>query len=177
VPPEEGGVTPTPNERPQSLKARIAGMQIRYDNGKAALQKQDYRTAISVFGEIVKEEPRYRDAAALIDQARAGLRDSARQTVAAAQRQAAEGQLLEALESFERARRIDAQVDGVDEGVKQVRERMKRAGEDAYKRAKQYDAVGRVPEAIALYEQAVKMLPEGDANRKLAQDRLAALKP
>lgn len=53
---------------------------------------------------------------------------------------------------------------------------MNKEGDEAYRRAKQYDALGRTPEAIALYERAVKFLSDNNPNRKPAQDRLSALR-
>ena len=38
------------------------------------------------------------------------------------------------------------------------------------------DALGRSADAIPLYEQAVQYLPDADPNKKVAQERLAALK-
>jgi tetratricopeptide (TPR) repeat protein len=49
-------------------------------------------------------------------------------------------------------------------------------GEDAFKRARQYDALGRVQEAISMYEKAIELLPSDHASVKTARERLAALK-
>ena len=57
-----------------------------------------------------------------------------------------------------------------------VRDRMKTDGADAFRRARQYDALGRVPEAVALYERAVRYLDASDPNREAARARLEVLR-
>jgi hypothetical protein len=53
---------------------------------------------------------------------------------------------------------------------------MQSEGEDAFKRARQFDAIGRLQEAISMYEKAILMLPPDHASTKVARERLAALK-
>jgi hypothetical protein len=53
---------------------------------------------------------------------------------------------------------------------------MKAEGTDAFTRAKQYDAAGRNPEAIALYERACRYLPDDDPIKKAATGRLDSLR-
>ena len=53
---------------------------------------------------------------------------------------------------------------------------MAEAGDDAYRKARQFDARNRLSEAITWYQRAVTWLPESDARKALAQERLAVLK-
>ena len=53
---------------------------------------------------------------------------------------------------------------------------MRAEASDAFTKARQYDTVGRVAEAIALYERVVAFLPEDDPTRKIAKARLDVLK-
>jgi len=53
---------------------------------------------------------------------------------------------------------------------------MKIEGEAAFRRAKQYDALERVDDAMKEYERALKLLSDDDPDKKAAQDRLDALR-
>lgn len=82
-----------------------------------------------------------------------------------------------ALEHYQRARQLDPSLGViVDAAVTRVRTRRAADSAEAYRRARQYDALGRVADAITWYERAIRGLPEGDSNRALAVQRLAVLK-
>jgi len=49
-------------------------------------------------------------------------------------------------------------------------------GHDAFRRGRQFDAVGRTPDAIAMYEKAIKLLPDDHPSAVAARERLAALR-
>ena len=51
------------------------------------------------------------------------------------------------------------------------------AAKHAYERARQYDALGRIPEAIALYERATRLLPPDHPEQRPARERLRSLSP
>jgi tetratricopeptide (TPR) repeat protein len=88
--------------------------------------------------------------------------------------------LKEALQSgLVTARRVEAAEATLNEAtqsITRVRTRGKREGDAAFQRARQNDAMGRRDEAIKGYEQALKLLPDEDANAKTAKDRLDALR-
>ncbi len=51
------------------------------------------------------------------------------------------------------------------------------AGVDAFRRATQYEALDRIPDAVSWYEQAIALLPDDDPRRQVAIERLAMLRP
>jgi hypothetical protein len=53
---------------------------------------------------------------------------------------------------------------------------MHAAGDDAYRKARQFDARNRAAEAIGWYERAVDWLPPQDPRRQTARARLTELK-
>jgi tetratricopeptide (TPR) repeat protein len=69
-----------------------------------------------------------------------------------------------------------AATSAAEESIRRLDVRMKREADEALTRAKQYDAVGRIPEAVALYERAYQYLPEADPARKPVKDRLELLR-
>jgi tetratricopeptide (TPR) repeat protein len=82
-----------------------------------------------------------------------------------------------ALRSYERARTMDPSLAGLAAAsIARVQESMLTEGADAFKRARQYDAVNRVDDAIVWYERAVKTLPDSSPDKRTATDRLRALK-
>jgi len=87
------------------------------------------------------------------------------------------GDLADALKQFERARQLDtSRANVADRAIARVRERMTREGTAALRTARQYDALGRNDDAMTWYERAVKLLPDEDPNKKIAKERLDALR-
>lgn len=173
---ETGGVSRRPGESVTAWRARTRQLQDRYQSAKAALQDKDYQAAANLFEDILKEEPSYLDAPALLMQAHTGIRAAAQQAFDAGVKAEKDGDLVNALKQYERAQQLSASLPGLDEAMRRVRERARTEGEDAYKRARQYDALGRVDEARAMYEKALQLLPADSPMRKAARDRLDALK-
>jgi len=83
-----------------------------------------------------------------------------------------------ALRAYERVRAVDPAFSGLAlAGIARVREQMHADGADAFKRAREYDAMNRVDDAVAWYERAFRNLPDDSPDKKTAADRLRALKP
>jgi len=112
----------------------------------------------------------------LLARAREGQHASARDAFEAGNKLDAAGDWGAALQKYDLARQIDHSLAGLDDAATRVRERMHAAGVDAFKRARQYDALGRSAEALKEYEKAAQWLPSEDLNRKAARDRADQLK-
>jgi len=175
LPPIEIGCRP--GEKRADCAERAREVSDRYDRAKTTLDAGAYEAAIAQFTEITNDEPDYRDVAALLARAREGIHAIAQQALEAAMKAEAEGDLVGAIQQYARARQVDSSTGGVaDESSKRVRARMKVEGTDAFKRAKQYDAGDRVPQAVMFYELAFRYLPDDDPNKKVAKDRWDALR-
>jgi pSer/pThr/pTyr-binding forkhead associated (FHA) protein/tetratricopeptide (TPR) repeat protein len=147
-----------------------------YTQGKSALSAGRYREAIGAFESALLNSPNYQDATALLEQARAGVRGEAQKVVSQAQSLAGSGDLAGALREYERARQIDPNLNSIATGVAEVRGKMKGMGDEAYKRGRQLEAVGRLQDATMQYTRAAEMLPADDANGRAARERLENLK-
>jgi tetratricopeptide (TPR) repeat protein len=178
TPAKPGATPPGPTRAQQRRDAAKKDQDIakRYQTAKAAMTRGDYADAVSGFDSVVKERPGYLDAASMLDQARGHIRTQAQQTTQQAAELAAKGEYAAALQQYERARRLDPSLAGAEQGIASVHRQMKEAGDDAFKRARQLDAVGRAQAALPLYEKAVSLLSADDANGKAARERLDALK-
>ena len=161
----------------QRAREREAELQGRLDEARTLLNAQEFPAAISALEAIVQDEPDHADAAALLATAREDMTAAGRKAFDRAVRAEAESEWEEAIEGYERARILDDAIFGVDAAIGRVRERMLEAGTDAYKRARQYDALGRIPEAVALYERAIRLLPPDHSEHQPAQERLSRLSP
>lgn len=166
-----------PNESEADWRARDLATAGRYDRAKAALDGGSFQNAVTQLSEIQRDEPGYKDVATLITQAREGVHRLAQQALDAGAKAEASGDWVGAVQHYDQAAQIEpSTAAGAEESARRVRARMKTEGTDAFTRAKQYDAVRRVPEAVALYERAYRYLTDDDPNRKVAKDRLDALR-
>ena len=174
TPGKKPGKTTKPVKTPDHVPSPY--VQQRYAQGKAALERGRYTEATAAFEEVLQQEPGYLDTQALLNQTRAAQKAKAVEAVQAGQKLAESGDLSGAREQYARARALDKNTPGLEEGLAALADKMKDVGASAYRRARQYDALGQSADAIPLYEQAVQYLPDSDPNKKTAQERLAALK-
>lgn len=170
-----------PKETDAAWRARSQAVQTQYQNARAALDRGDFPGAISGFEAILRDEPGYQDSQALLSKAQEGQqaegRQAARQAFEAAIAADVAGNWTGAIQQFERARQLDVSLaPQADDGMRRTREKMRVAGSEAFKRARQYDALGRTTDAIAQYNEAATLLPPDDPNSKAAKDRLNALR-
>jgi tetratricopeptide (TPR) repeat protein len=91
---------------------------------------------------------------------------------------AAEGanDLTSALQHFQAARRLDGTYAEAQQAITRVTARMSTEGNEAFVRARQYDALDRTDQAITWYERAYRSLPDDNPNRRVARERLDALR-
>jgi len=160
----------------QGWRQRASALQARYAYSKVALDRGDYAAAAGGFSAILLEEPGYLDAPQLLVKARDGLRNAARDALDAGNRLDAAGDWVGALKKYDQAHDVDPATPGLDEAVRRVRDKMRVAGNDALKRARQYDALGRPLDALKEYEKAAQWLPADDPNREIARARAEQLK-
>lgn len=168
--------TRKPVEPAAAPKARPRDLQTNYSLAKAAMIKGDYLAAVSGFEAVVAVDPKYADAAQLLETARGGARNAAQLAIDTGGRSETAGDYPAAIKQYEQALQLDPSSSAAADAMRRVRTRMQVEGEDAFKRARQYDALGRANEAIGMYEKALQLLPADHANAKTAKERLAALR-
>jgi hypothetical protein len=165
-----------PNETVDAWRNRIAALEARYDYSKAALDRGDFGSAASGFDAILREEPGFLDAPALLVQARSGLRAAALDVLAAGTRLDAAGDWFGALQQYERVREVDPGTPGLDAAVRRVREKLRVAGQEAFERGREYERLGRPAAALQEYEKAVQWLPSDDPGREAVRARMEQLR-
>lgn len=173
-------VPPAPKARPGSTTAARPkrtspaapkdnpAIVTRYDEGRRALSAGRFAEAERAFQAVISQQPNFRDAPALLEQAREGQAAARAKSLADAKELEASGDFARAIAAYERA--------GAGDQAAGARTKMTAAGDDAYRKARQFDARNRPGEAITWYQRAVEWLPDSDARKATAQERLAALK-
>ncbi|MPZ18970.1 MAG: FHA domain-containing protein [Luteitalea sp.] len=149
-----------------------AGRRQRIGQAKVALARDDYARAI----EVLEGIPASDETEGLLEKARQLRAQRAAALMHDGARLEERGDLETANRRYMGARSVDPATPGLEEALTRLEGKMKVAGSDAYKQARQYDAFGRTAEAIPLYEKAVALLPLGDPNRAAARSRLVELK-
>jgi predicted component of type VI protein secretion system len=172
-PPARRGVVPPAAVEP---KAKGPNLALAFEEARAAVNRGDYPAAIAGLESILSVDPAYPKATDLLDVARSSAKNAAKAAVDAGAKAEADRDPAEAERQYERALQADPQSTEAQDGLRRVKARMLSEGEDAFKRARQYDALGRVQDAISMYEKAIQLLPSDHASLKIARERLAALK-
>ncbi len=140
----------------------------RYEAGRRALTAGRFAEAERAFQAVLAQQPGFRDATARLAEARQGLAAARASALADAAALEANGEWARAVAAYERA--------GASDEAAAARAKMTAAGDDAYRKARQFDARNRPTDAIAWYQRAVEWLPDSDARKATAQERLTALK-
>lgn len=103
-------------------------------------------------------------------------RAAAREAFNAGSKLDAAGDWMGALRKYDEAQQADATLPGLDRAVKGVWAKLRTAGGDALKRARQYDAIGLSADALKEYDKAAQWLPPDDPNRQIARGRADQLR-
>jgi hypothetical protein len=154
----------TPPAPPKDNPAVVS----RYEEGRRALGAGRFAAAERDFQAVLAQQPGFRDAGALLEQARQGQVAARESALADAQAAEQGGDWTRAIALYERA--------GADEQAAAARTKMTAAGDDAYRKARQFDARNRPTEAMTWYQRAIAWLPDSDPRKATAQERVAALK-
>ena len=157
-------------------KAKGPNLALAFEEARAAINRSDYPAAIAGLESILSVDPGYPKAADLLEVARSSAKSAAKTAVDAGGKAEADRDYAEAERQYQRALLADPQSVPAQDGLRRVKARMLSDGEDAFKRARQYDALGRAQDAISMYEKAIQLLPSDHASVKIARERLAALK-
>jgi tetratricopeptide (TPR) repeat protein len=138
--------------------------------------KGDYLAAIAAFEAVLKVDPKHPNAADLLAVAKGGAKNASQLAVDAGNKAEMSGDYATAGKQYDRALQLDPESPAAPDAIKRMKSRMQGEGEDAFKRARQYDALGRAKDAIPMYEKALQLLPPDHASFAVAKERLAALK-
>lgn len=169
-----------PGTRDPAFAGRNADVVRRFLQAETAYKAGQYRLAISNLQSVLRSDATFPTAEAKLEEVKTTVRDMAEAAFAEGGRLEKAGDFAGAIRSYEKSQEIATMMYGVmtgaTEAIARVRETMVATGVDAFKKARQYDALGRVSDAVAMYVQAVEYLPQDDPNRQVAQERLGALK-
>jgi hypothetical protein len=164
-----------PGESMDAWRARSRSLTNRYRRGRQALDRGQFSDALALLSAIDREEPNFADTPQLLRTARAGVRGRAQALVDQGARHAARGEYAAAQASYDEAQRMLPGVDITSGAVSALRESMRVAGEEAFRRASAEEGAGRPANAVGLYRRAVDLLPEGHPTRTRAEGRLRVL--
>lgn len=157
-----------PKRTPPAVPKDNPAVLSRYEQGRRALNAGRFAEAARAFEAVLAQQPGFRDAGALLEQARQGQVAAREKALGEAQAAEQAGDWSRAITLYERA--------GAGEQAVAARATMAAAGDDAYRKARQFDARNRPTEAITWYQRAIEWLPDGDARKATAQERLTVIK-
>ena len=168
---------PVPSPQNDATSGREVDLADRYTRARNALDGGEFATAISILEGIQRDDANYRDVVVLLTRAHQQLAALARRALDNGMRLELSGDLLGAVDQFQRSRDTDPSVAAeATESINRVRARMTMEGTEAFSRARQFDFQRRVGQAIAEYDRAFRYLPDTDPNKQVAKARLDALR-
>lgn len=184
APPAEGAAAPRKPEarvarrgtEPAAAPVRPRDLGTMLAQARSAMIKGDYVTAVSGLEAILKVDPKYQDASQMLEMAKAGAKNAAQLAVDTGAKSEMAGDYDAAAKQYEHALQLDPGSAAAGDAIKRLRGRMQSDGENAFKRGKQFDALGRTSDAVSMYEKAIKLLPPDHASAKAAKERLEALR-
>lgn len=140
----------------------------QYGVGRRALTAERFGEAAQAFEQVLSAVPAFRDTEQLLARARDGQAEALALALADGERLEQAGEWSASVAAYDRA--------GARERAAAARAKMHAAGDDAYRKARQFDARNRAADAIGWYERAAEWLPAEDARRETARARLIELK-
>jgi tetratricopeptide (TPR) repeat protein len=173
--PDAAAIPARAGESAAALQQRRDDIRRRYANGLQRLAARQFSDARDVFAALSRDVPRFRDVDARLAESNDGLRQQAGEDFKAAAKLEESSMWTEAMAAYEKVRAAAPQLPGLNEAIDRTRKKMNDAGVEALTRARQFDSRGRVPEAVAWYQRAVKWLPPDHPGLEAAKQRLAEL--
>ncbi len=147
-----------------------------FEEARSGVIKGDYLAAIATLESLLKLDPNYPNAANMLDLARSGARNAAQLAIDSGNKAELGGDYAGARKHYQRALQLDPTSTAAIDATRRLTLRMRSEGEEVFKQAKAAESAGRKPDAIALYEKALTLLPPDDASARMARESLAALK-
>jgi hypothetical protein len=164
---------PPPPPPAKETPPDLAGL---FEEARSAVIKGDYLTAIAKLETILKYDANYASASNLLEVARGGAKNASQLAIDSGNKAEMSSDYAAAAKQYDRARLLDPTSSAPGDAMRRLRLRMQGEGEEVFKKAKVFDAMGRRPDAIAGYEKALELLPAEHPSAKLARESLAALK-
>lgn len=169
-----------PGTRDPAFAGRNADVVRRFLQAEAAYKDGQYRLALSNLQSVLRSDATFPTAEAKLEEVKSTVRGMAEAAFAEGGRLEKAGDFAGAIRSYQKSQEIATMMYGVmtgaEEAIVRARESAASTGVEAFKKARQYDALGRSSDAVAAYARAVEYLPADDPNRQLAQERLGVLK-
>jgi tetratricopeptide (TPR) repeat protein len=159
---EIDGVTRRPNEPYDEYQARAKKLSAAIIEGKNALDKQDYATAVARFHAVDRDQPRYMGVDVLLSDALEKQRSALQDALNSAQLNEQAGRLKTARQWYQRAEFIDPTSTAAKEKEGFLLASMKSQADKLFNQATLASKTQDTQLAIRLYQQILDLMNPGD---------------
>jgi tetratricopeptide (TPR) repeat protein len=165
---------PTPRQLNVNPVDPRAQHQLRLGEARVALERNDYRSALTSIESLINDAPDYTEATALRQKILSERLEAARRQVAEAEELVKNGRLPEAIDAIRRAAATDPSV-SVAPRINEIRAKMEQEGQEAFENGMNYSQATRPDQAIPLLQKAWRYLPDGHRDKPKARAELERL--
>jgi tetratricopeptide (TPR) repeat protein len=174
---ETPGIPRRAGEAWPDYTARVARVQVNFQEGNRSLERQDFALAIARFQLVERDQRGFQGVDALITETAAKQKRLLEEAIDNGNRNEQAGKIADAVRWYQQAQRLDANSTVAHDKIASLSERLTKEGLEAFTRAEVFRKRNDYPKAIEFYKQAANLLPGGHEKNREAKQWLEKLTP
>jgi hypothetical protein len=174
---ETPGIPRRAGEAWPDYTARVARVQVNFQEGNRSLERQDFALAVARFQLVERDQRGYQGVDSLITETTARQKRLVEEAIDAGNKNEQAGKIADAVRWYQQAQRLDATSTIAHDKIASLSERLTKEGLDAFSRAEVFRKRNDYPKAIEFYKQAANLLPGTHEKNREAKQWLEKLTP
>ena len=174
---ETPGIPRRAGEAYPDYTARVARIQVNFQEGNRSLERQDLSLAIARFQLVERDQKGYQGVDSLIADTTAKQKRQVDEAIDNGNKNEQAGKIADAVRWYQQALRLDSNSTAARDKIASLSDRLTKEGLDAFSRAEVFRKRNDYPKAIEFYKQAANLLPGSHEKSREAKQWLEKLTP